>query len=213
MQRSTIRVEGRDDMFALVNLLIRHGVDYDSRPWPAGFPEFQVAGSVTQLLDTMAIGVQVGGERTIGFVLDADSPLVDRWQGVSNRLQTVDVDVPKRPPTEGFVGKSATYNCTVGVWLMPDNQQDGKLETFLQTLIHESDPLIDHATSATDTAKRLGGQFTEPDRIKAVLHAWLAWQREPGRPYGTAIKAKYFQHESRAARTFVVWFKSLFGID
>ena len=96
---------------------------------------------------------------------------------------------------------------------MPDNCHDGKLEDFLRLLIDEKDPLIDHATSATDVArKQFNAKFTEPDQIKAIIHSWLAWQEKPGEPYGTAIRAKYFGQNSKAATAFVAWFKKLYGI-
>ena len=119
---------------------------------------------------------------------------------------------PSSPPPEGFIGESTRYRSKVGVWLMPDNQLDGKLETFLQTLIDDDDPLIGHATDATDRAKEIGAEFSEPDHIKAVIHSWLAWQEDPGKPYGTAIRAKFFKHDSPAANAFVHWFRKLFDI-
>jgi len=212
MERSSLHVEGPDDQHSIVHLLIRHGIDYDTKPWPAEYPELKQTGGVDGLLEGMETAVQLGTGKVVGFVLDADSPLLDRWQAVRDRVQRVGVDAPERPPTEGFVGQSPTYCSTVGVWLMPDNQHDGKLETFLRTLIDEHDGLIDHATAATHTAKELGAQFAEADRIKAVMRAWLAWQREPGQPYGTAIRAKYFRHDSAAAAAFVAWFRRLYRI-
>lgn len=212
MEQSSLHVEGRDDIFSLVNLLIRHGVDYDFKPWPAAFPEFKEIGSIQGLLDGMETAVKLSTGRVIGFVLDADSPLLSRWQAVRDRLERVEVDAPAGPPVEGFIGHSARYRSKVGVWLMPDNQHDGKLETFLETLIDQQDALIDHATKATKAATKLGAKFPDVDHIKAVIHTWLAWQEEPGRPYGTAIRARYFRHDSPAAVAFVAWFKRLYGI-
>ena len=48
------------------------------------------------------------------------------------------------------------------------------------------------------------------NELKAVLHAWLAWQQRPGRPYGTAITARYIGHDSPAALRFVEWFQRVF---
>jgi len=212
MERSSLHVEGLDDQHSIVHLLIRHGIDYDSKPWPAALPEFKPIGSIEGLLNGMETAVRLSSRRVIGFVLDADSPLQSRWHAVRNRLEKVEVKAPEQPPAEGFVGDSSVYRARVGVWPMPDNQNDGKLETFLRTLVDEDDALIDHATAATDAARQMGAQFTDPDRVKAVVHAWLAWQREPGRPYGTAIRAKYFRHDSPAAVAFVEWFRRLYDI-
>jgi len=47
---------------------------------------------------------------------------------------------------------------------------------------------------------------------KAILHAWLAWQSNPGCPYGTAITAHYFAHNAELAMRFVDWYARLFGL-
>lgn len=213
MERASVHVEGKDDQHAIMHLLIRHGVDYDSKSRGPGLPEFHVVGSVEELLAGIETAVQVARGRPVGFVLDADSPLADRWRAVRNQLALVQVDTPEDPPPNGFIAQSPTYRSRVGVWLMPDNRHDGKLETFLRTLIDEDDLLIGHATSSTDAAKGLGARFGDRDRVKAVIHAWLAWQEKPGRPYGTAVRAKYFRHDSPVAAAFVAWFKQLYGIS
>jgi hypothetical protein len=45
------------------------------------------------------------------------------------------------------------------------------------------------------------------------VYSWLAWQDEPGKPYGLAMKARYFQHDSPTAARFVAWFKALYRLD
>ncbi len=42
------------------------------------------------------------------------------------------------------------------------------------------------------------------------MHTWLAWQEEPGKPFGIALKAGYFDHQSPAADHFVDWFMQTF---
>lgn len=42
------------------------------------------------------------------------------------------------------------------------------------------------------------------------IHTWLAWQEEPGKPFGIALKAGYFDHQSPAADHFVDWFTQTF---
>jgi hypothetical protein len=96
---------------------------------------------------------------------------------------------------------------------MPDNQRDGKLENFLAELIAADDPLIGHAQKATAEARGLGATFSVPDVIKAEVHSWLAWQDEPGKPYGQAMMARYFQHDAAVAARFVAWFRRLYGLD
>ncbi len=112
------------------------------------------------------------------------------------------------------MGESQTYRTRVGVWLMPDNQQEGTLEDFLRTLVKEANPLLPHARESTTQAKsRHGANYRNVDEKKAVLHAWLAWQSEPGLPYGTAIRAQYFRPDSPVAERFVAWFRRVFELE
>ena len=109
------------------------------------------------------------------------------------------------------MGDTAIFQARVGVWLMPDNRRSGAVEEFLQDLIAKGDALLQLAETSTTSAKGLGAAFPDARRPKAVLHTWLAWQKRPGVPYGTAIKARYFQHDSPAALAFVDWFQRVFN--
>lgn len=213
-ERSQLWVEGSDDDHSIRHLLIRHGVDYDRKPWPARFPSIEQAGDKDQLLQTVERSVRASTNRAVGFVLDADSSPRYRWKAMLSHLQRTGVEVPEDIPNQGFVGESQTYQARVGVWLMPDNQQEGTLEDFLRTLVEEDDSLISHAQASTTQAKeRHRANFREVDEKKAVLHAWLAWQEVPGLPYGTAIRARYFRQDSPAAVRFVAWFRRLFELE
>ena len=210
---SQLRVEGPDDSHAIRHLLRRHGIDYDQKPLPQWFPSIEETRGKDTLLENVERSVRASSGRSVGFVLDANSSLQDRWNAIASRLRKLDLEMPDTIPPDGFVGKSATYGARVGVWLMPDNERDGALEHFLETLVAESDPLIEHARSATSQAKDLGARFADNDNAhtKAVLHAWLAWQENPGLPYGSAIRARYFRHDSPVAERFVAWFRQVFG--
>lgn len=219
VERSRLHVEGGDDMHAIRHLLIRHGIDYDHDPWPAWIPSIDaVSGAKDAILnsETVETAVSLSTGRSVGFVLDADSSVEDRWRAISNRLWQAGVVPTATIPADGFVGDSTEYRARVGVWLMPDNQQEGEhgegtLERFLETLVREADPLLPYAREATRRAKTdHGASYSDGDVRKAVPHAWLAWQQEPGLPYGTAIKARYFRHDSPMAESFVAWFRLVF---
>jgi hypothetical protein len=97
---------------------------------------------------------------------------------------------------------------------MPDCATDaGKLEDLLDTLILHGDKLRPHARKSTDAAKKLGATFPSRDTIKAQIHCWLAWQEDPGKPFGTAINAKFFIHDSPQALAFLRWLKRLYGLS
>ncbi len=199
-------VEGSDDEHAIGHLLIQCGFDRHA------LPDFRVAGGKRKVLAAIPVAVKAGTGQSVGFVLDANNSPQDTWKAVTAQLSNVGIPAPDEIPESGFAGESTTYGARVGVWLMPDNRKTGALEDFLRDLIGEGDPLLPHAEASARRARQLGAQYSDGNSRKAELHTWLAWQREPGRPYGIAIKARYFGVDSVATERFVAWFQRVFGV-
>ena len=202
-ERSTLRVEGKDDKHVIENLLSRHGVDHTS-------VDIKISDHKDNLLNGMRLAVTTSTGRSVGFVLDADDVPTNRWRAVRARLADLDLVLPEEIPEGGFVGDAHDVQARVGVWLMPDNQRSGALEEFLEDLVNNEDALLEHADESTTRATELGAAFPPAKRRKAVLHTWLAWQQRPGVPYGLAITAHYFRDDSPAALAFVNWFRRVF---
>jgi hypothetical protein len=218
LARPVLRVEGKNDLFVIANLLRRHDVDCDPKTKLFDIEtaeDLSDAGteSVDALLEYFQEAVLQSAGRPIGFVLDANGDLSRRWKQVSTRLKKLGVVPPEAAVPAGLIARVDNYDTTVGVWIMPDNKQPGKLEDLLRGLIGARNRLIRHAEAATDQAINHGAKYRKVDRIKAVLHTWLARQRVPGHPFGTAVNARYFGHASPAAKAFVAWFKALYGIS
>ena len=200
-------VEGADDEHSIGHLLIRRGFV------PQTLPELHDSGGKPGVLKAIRVSIGAGTGSSLGFVLDANDDPGQTWQSVRSRLGMVGVEAPHELPASGFVGESEEFRTRVGVWLMPDNRRTGALEDFLRDLVTDDDPLFRHAETSTSGARKRGARFPDKDIKKAVLHAWLAWQKEPGRPYGAAIQAHYLRDDSEAAERFVVWFSLVFGIS
>lgn len=217
VKRSSLYVEGTDDKHVIKHLLQRHGIecpfDHEIVPetLPAMVPEIKLAGNKQQVLATIENAVKFGTGHSVGFVIDADEAAENSWRAVRHRLSFLDPKPPRLLPASGFVADVPVYRARVGVWLMPDNQSSGALEEFLKGLIADSDQLWSFADTATRTSKRHGAKFTANKHNKAAIHAWLAWQRDPGLPFGSAIAAKYFAADSPTAFMFLRWFDELFG--
>ena len=210
LERPTLHVEGEDDKHTIIHLLTRHGISFDLGPRPV---DIKVEGCDTKVLKEMKVAVKAASGRSVGFVIDTDRAIADRWQQVCSELKPLGFPMPDSPPESGYIQDLPSLRVRVGVWLMPDNKQDfGKLENLLRVLVPKDDPLLSHAEKSTDVAADIGASFTANDRIKAVLHSWLAWQREPGLPYGTAVKARFFEADAAVAQDFVKWFKAVYRI-
>ncbi len=205
-----LRVEGKDDRYVIEHLLSRHGIDWQIVEIKYSNDGDEDSGGKNLLLDGMRTLVTTSTGKSVGFVLDANGVASNRWRAVRDRLGDLGLALPDKIPEGGFVGDALKVKTRVGVWLMPDNRRSGALEEFLGNLVDDKDGLLQHAESSTAEALRLGASFPDAKRRKAVLHAWLAWQRRPGLPYGLAITAHYFQHDSPAALSFVDWFRRVF---
>jgi len=93
---------------------------------------------------------------------------------------------------------------------MPDNCRAGTLEDFLIDLVPKGDALWPYAREVTNEAHSRDGRFPDSAFNKAYLHSWLAWQENPGRPFGLGLKARYFRSDSQSACAFASWFRRLF---
>jgi hypothetical protein len=166
--------------------------------------------------------------------LDIDIACSQRWQAVQGRLNFATDPTTKleglRPaacPSRGYFGKVRDHPHRSGVWLMPDCQSDGQmLENLAPTLMAPGDPLWAHAQTATAQAASLvdqaNAEIPEEDRkckrysdhlkVKASIHAWLAWQHESGIEFGAAINAHILRHDSAQAKAFLRWLRDFYNL-
>jgi len=147
--------------------------------------------------------------KRIGIIADANSEPEQRWQSLSDAASRIDdVDLPDTPPENGWIDGVSLPDreLTVGIWMMPDNYDQGAVEDFLLRLIPEDDPLLPIAEACLNTVPK----EDQPDHSKALVRTWLAWQEEPGRPLGPAVTEGYFDLEVDLAQRFINWIRRLF---
>lgn len=93
---------------------------------------------------------------------------------------------------------------------MPDNKSQGILEDFLRFLIPSDSLLFDHVSSSVAAIPDGEKRFTALAEPKALIHTWLAWQEEPGKPLGTSITARYLDPDVAQVDILIDWLKRLF---
>jgi hypothetical protein len=202
-------VEGKDDMHFVIHLMKYHGVNFDAPTAPTiedcgGYPNLREAAGPL-LLKSASPTVD-----RVGIMIDADVDSQARWHSISERVRESGFAVPSVPEPGGWISQESQGPRICGIWMMPDNRAGGMLEDFLRLLIPDGDVVFPHAESATDEALRRGAPIPAHLRSKGVVHAWLAWQEEPGRPFGQAITQRALDPASPKASEFVAWFKRLF---
>jgi len=206
-------VEGRDEQRLIPELVECNGVVWGNTAAEAivYIDEFN---GVDNLLKPGVIEAELksSGLRQLGIVVDADGDCQKRWNSVKARCLNAFPDLPAVIPEMGLVVTSGN-GLSLGVWIMPDNQSSGMLETFLTYLVGvQTDPVFQHAVSSAATAKKLGASFGELHESKAQIHTWLAWQNPPGRQMHQAISQQILNAKSVYSQPFIDWFRHLYKL-
>ena len=206
-------VEGADDQYAVAGLMGAHVQWGESeKDWPVFIKDCK---GVKRLLepDLIPLEFQQRSIRRLGIVVDANESSSVRWDSIRNQCQGLVSDFPKELPPTGVICTNSEGK-RLGIWIMPDNRSRGMLETFLQFLIPAADePLWQYAKDAAKHARTVGAPYKDTHIDSAEIHTWLAWQDEPGPPFGTALKRKCLDPASDRAQPFVEWFKRLFELE
>lgn len=200
-------VEGNDDQHVVWALCKKHNV-------PETFDVIDCE-SVENVLKSLEVRLRLADNNSrIGVVMDADTSLKSRWDSfVSILKRTGKYDCETLTlPQDGLVLEPIdnTYP-KVGIWLMPDNNQNGMLEDFMMALAKPDDTLMKKSEDVLAGLETEGIQKYKPvHRSKAKIHTYLAWQDVPGRPMGQAITANILNSDSDMAVMFADWLKELF---
>lgn len=203
--KSVLMVEGLDDEHVVKNFCGARNL--------GKIDHVQSYGGKDPLIEGIAARLKESDLVALGILLDADKNLQRCWQAVAHRLQQAGYGhLPAAPTRDGLVIEAPenTLLPRVGIWLMPDNQNDGILEGFLRDLVPAGDPLFAHVEQSVDRIPDGQRRFDDLKKPKAKIHTWLAWQDEPGKPLGQAISARYLDPDLPAADVFADWLDRTF---
>ena len=177
------------------------------------------AGSYQKAKAAFKLSLKKQGLRNLGLIVDANLEGVEtRFIGLKNLIEsTLEIKLPK---AEKLTKNGFTFqfeDLTVGVWIMPNNSENGYLEHFLGKLI---DPKNETLQFAKDTVDELWTKefcefktLKEVKKQKALLHTFLAWQKSPGLPMGTAVRSNFFNVKLDQAANFEKWFSKTFELE
>lgn len=206
-------VEGKDDAYAIASLMSHFVAWGDTeRQWPV---LLEPAGSAQELLAEEVVPTYLSepGTKILGVLIDANESFEQRWQRIRQVCLPAYPGLPEQCPAQGLIQHEGRLP-RFGVWIMPDNRSRGMLESFLKLLVPtEPQELWAHAQAATRRAKQLGAPYKDAHCDKADIHTWLAWQDQPGKPLGEALKSKCLDPRSACATAFVEWFIRLFDLE
>jgi len=211
--------EGRDDLRVIPELVEANGIAWEEYPddrncYPVniklldGKKKFQAKTLQSFLNDSELTA--------LGLILDADESTTSTWQSIRDKCLQVrslkNINFPPVIPLEGFIAQ-VDESKKIGVWIMPDNQSPGMLETFLAYLVpDQQNALWNYAQDAARKAQDYGAPFTESHTDKVNIYTWLAWQEPSGRQLHDAIKQKIFNPTHPKSKVFMDWFRRLYDL-
>ncbi len=137
-----VLVEGKDDLHFIGHLLDQHGLAckkaiHSPRPPDASTLFLQEAGGLPHLLRSLPIRLNNTDLQRVAIVLDSDEDVAARWQAIKHHLAQIgQIDLPAQPAATGTVTTLylEKHEIVVGLWLMPNNNDPGILEDFVQQL-------------------------------------------------------------------------------
>lgn len=209
-------VEGEQDKRVIPQLMAANGVTWPLGKEPVYIQSYGSDGFINN--KKISARLKDRGLTHLGLIIDADENPKDRWQSIKNaclKVETIQESIDNFPeimPESGII-INMINNQKFGVWMMPDNENRGMLETFLAYMIKdESDPLWQYAQEVVTEAKTKGAKFIDEHIDKAYIYSWLAWQKPPGRQLHNAIQEEILNPQHPKAQVFVKWFKDLYDL-
>ncbi|MGI0480859.1 DUF3226 domain-containing protein [Geminocystis sp. CENA526] len=213
-------VEGDSDKRVIPEFVEKNGINWEtSEKQPIVF--IKSANGEDKLLDINIIKTELKKSRlqNLGIVIDADNEPKNRIISINNICNLLkedsDFGLSNNLTQDGFIFR-LNSGIKFGIWIMPDNQNQGMLETFLSYLITENNPqnnlLWQYTKQVVQEAKKRGATYKDVHLDKAQIHTWLAWQDEPGRQLHDAIKFKILNPQHPKGQSFFRWFKQLYNL-
>ncbi|TAF07740.1 MAG: hypothetical protein EAZ77_08800 [Nostocales cyanobacterium] len=203
-------VEGEQDKRVIPYLMEANGIPWKKGNEPVDIKPYGGDG----FIDPYRISARLKetGLTHLGLMLDADDDASDRWQSIRNACLQSIPNIPEQIPETGLIINIKDEK-KFGVWIMPDNQMKGMLETFLAYMIPgENEPLWQYTHEVVVEAKVRGAKFINSHIDKAYIYSWLAWQNPPGRQLHNAIEEKILDPQHPKAQVFINWFKTLYDL-
>lgn len=196
-------VEGKNDCHVVMALL-------KSRALERNFGIFECGNYEGVLRRLNALIPSPRGLRSIGVVLDANQVGIGpRWQAIRDKLKRYNYSFPASMNQEGTILQGDDTEPQLGVWIMPDNVSPGSVEDFCLQLVEADDLRV--VDRAVELGEESGVARFKPDhRSKALIHTYLAWQDEPGKPMGQSITGGRLHSETPSVDVFVEWLRHLF---
>jgi hypothetical protein len=172
-------------------------------------------GVLSHLTTVLLPQLQDGACQRIGLVVDADR--VAHGTGYANTLQRFLKALAQAgyhqnsASSDGLVFSHDDGLADLGLWIMPNNADEGMLEDWVKQCVHpEEAALFQHASHSIDAIPG-GPKFSQWHRTKAEVATWLAWQKKPEHGLYLAVQPSLLNVESPLLKELQAWLGRVFA--
>ena len=150
----------------------------------------------------------------LAVVVDADSAV--NGGGYQRAIDKVTEIVEQhgftlRPnPDGGILFQHGDGLADFGLWVMPNNSDEGMLEDWIKSCVHPDEhELFAHAETVVATLPQT--KFKPIHISKAEVATWLAWQKQPGHGIYRVVEDQLIDTNSALSNELCVWLTHVYS--
>ena len=226
MANGLLIVEGVSDRDFVEAFLVYEGLNINLDVRVVTAPDIDSAVThttkqgVIRALDAIIRQLNDGSYERVGVLIDMDfrhdSPIPIKrlnLQQLATKLNQHDfMQTIQSTDDKGIFFENADFDHPIGVWLMPDNENEGYLEHWIENSIkNKSDGYYNKAEQFVTS---FGNTHFKPHNLtKAKIYTWLAIQPKPCQELSRCLSTKYdlLDKNSTSYQNFKNWLIATFN--
>jgi len=113
-------------------------------------------------------------------------------------------------PAGGILFQHGDGLADFGLWVMPNNSDEGMLEDWIKSCVHPDEhELFAHAETVVATLPQT--KFKPIHISKAEVATWMAWQKQPGHGIYRAVEDQLIDMNSALFKELCVWLTHIYS--
>lgn len=215
--KKILLVEGEADRGFFEALCQMLSISVDVRvatPKDTGGAHNTKEGVLSHLISALLPQLQDGQLKRIGVVVDADRAA--HGSGYAATLQRFTDALaqggyqPNPAAVSGLVFTHEDGLEDLGLWVMPNNADEGMLEDWIKQCLHPGEAgLYQHGEASIDAIPG-GPKFQPWHRTKAEVATWLAWQKKPEHGLYNAAQSDLLNTDAQLFKELQAWLAHVF---
>lgn len=210
-------VEGPNDKAFFEAFLKKHALDkiITTHPPKTVGGNYNSKQGAINILPTLTQNLIDGNTERLGLIVDSDSianggGLTTTLEQIAHKLEPYAYQTKPTPCKKGgFIFKNNDGLPNIGVWIMPNNKDEGAIEDWVSQLVVTSQkPLF---SKACDAVNKIPNPLFPQTRIKkAEVATWLAWQKLPGKGLHYTIDGDLLDVSAKHYTGLLSWINEIF---